>query len=174
MSEDRCSKLQKWILTNLYAILVDKDYNCISNSGHIYCKQYNSEECSKERIYVRNGNTTISVKNCTANLKNNLCCLNGFITNNDILVHYYHFQTRQKKSLCRYDNLSIVPNADVAKARVTISRSVNTLESKGLIHIYVTRSNELRYYLSDTGIRKAEQLLNREEFELPSLNVNSQ
>ena len=175
MSKDRYSKLQKWILTHLYSILVDNEYSCITESGHIYCKQYNCEECSKERIYMRkDGKTVISVKNCTSNLKNEICCLNGFITNNDILVHYYHFQTRPKKSLCCYDDLSIVPNEDVAKARVTISRSVKTLESKGLIHVYVTRSNELRYYLSDTGIRKAEQLLNREEFELPFLDVNSQ
>ena len=62
----------------------------------------------------------------------------------------------------------------MAKARVTISRSIKTLENKGLIHVYVTRSNELRYYLSDIGIRKSEQLLNREKLELPSLNVNIQ
>ena len=175
MSEDRYSKLQKWILTHLYSILVDNDYSCITESGHIYCKQYNCEECSKDRIYIRiDGKTVISVKNCTSHLKNERCCLNGFITNNDILVHYYHFQTRPKKSLCNHDDLSIIPNSDVAKARVTISRSVKALENKGLIHVYITRSNELRYYLSDTGIRKAEQLSNRGKFKLPSLNVNTQ
>lgn len=175
MSKDRYSKLQKWILTSLYSILVDNDYSCITESGHIGCKEYNSDKCSKGRMYIRrDGKTAISVKNCTSYLKNELCCLNGFITNNDILVHYYHFQTRPKKSLCSYDELSIIPNSDVAKARVTISRSVKALENKGLINVYITRSNELHYYLSDTGIRKAEQLLNREEFELPSLNVNNE
>lgn len=122
----------------------------------------------------RDGKVAISVKNCTSYLKNELCCLNGYITNNDILVHYYHFQTRHPKNSCGYDDLSIIPNSDVAKARVTISRSIKTLENKGLIHVFVARSNELRYYLSDIGIHKSEQLLNREKLELPSLNVNIQ
>ena len=173
MNEEIKSKLQKWILTHLYSILVDNDYSCIAKSGHINCKEYNVDECSKNRMYMRRDDkVAISVKNCTSCLKNELCCLNGYITNNDILVHYYHFQTRHPKNSCGHDDLSIIPNSDVAKARVTISRSIKTLENKGLIHVYVTRSNELRYYLSDIGIRKSEQLLNREKLELPSLNVN--
>lgn len=175
MSNERYSKLQKWILTHLYSILVDNDYSCIAKSGHISCKEYNVDECSKNRMYMRrDGKVAISVKNYTSYLKNELCCLNGYITNNDILVHYYHFQTRHPKNSCGYDDLSIIPNSDVAKARVTISRSIKTLENKGLIHVFVARSNELRYYLSDIGIHKSEQLLNREKLELPSLNVNIQ
>lgn len=168
MSKERYSKLQKWILTHLYSILVDRDYSCIIDTGHISCKQCNLEECAKNRTYVRNDDgIVISVKNCTSMFKNNLCCLNGFITNNDILVHFFHFQTRAKNGLFRDNELAIIPNSDVAKARVVISRSIRALESKGLIRVYIKRSNELQYRLSDTGIRKAEQLLKCEAFEFP-------
>lgn len=100
MSNERYSKLQKWILTHLYSILVDNDYSCIAKSGHISCKEYNVDECSKNRMYMRrDGKVAISVKNCTSYLKNELCCLNGYITNNDILVHYYHFRQDIQKTL---------------------------------------------------------------------------
>ena len=157
MSEQRLSKLQKWILENCFKVTVLSDRTMLKELNHI-TRGYKCRACNKlkESVRLSRDNNKLIV---------NICRDDGFpcpyfnFYKEDVLLSFFLLTPNNGIAhINRTQHFHDSP--DYTKAHVTAHRSINSLAEKGFIYAFnVFREYSVQIYLSDKGIEKAAELL---------------
>lgn len=157
MSEQRLSKLQRWILENCFRVTVLLDRTILKELNNIgrsrRCKACNKTSAS---VYLeRNQGNFVSPK-CLAD--GNSCAYFEFYKE-DILLSY--FQLNPNNGIAHINRVQhFRDSTDYTKAHVTAHRSLNNLALKGLIYTGSTfREESLQISLTREGVKTAAELL---------------
>ena len=161
MSEQRLSKLQKWILENCFRVTVLSDRTNLkklnNTGGSRKCK-----DCSKTSASVRLERESNSIfAHCVKD--NNICDYFEFYRE-DILLSF--FLLKPNNDIAHFSRVQHFHDSpDYAKAHVTANRSINNLIGKGLICTWsVFREDSIKICLTDEGMTKAAELLNINDY----------
>ena len=158
MSEQRLSKLQKWILENCFMVTLLLDRTALKKPNNI--TSYRCRNCPKTNENVRisrdiNGFITYQC----VHVDGGYYCSYFDFFKEDILLSYFLLPPNNTIShINRVQHFHESP--DYAKAHVTAHRSIINLCEKGLINTFsVFREDSIKIYLTDSGIKKAAELL---------------
>ena len=157
MSEQRLSKLQKWILENCFRVIVLLDRTTL--------KQLNRTSTSRHcRDCPKTGESVCLIKESDNRIthkcaKYGYSCLHFEFYKEDILLSFFSLPPDNTKAhIYRVQHFHDSP--DYAKAHVTANRSIDNLAEKGLVYAYsVFREDSLQIHLTGKGIKKAAELL---------------
>ena len=161
MSEQRLSKLQKWILENCFRVIVLSDrtnLKKLNNTGG----SRKCSDCSKTsaNVLLKRENNSITAY-C---VRDNTACDYFEFYREDILLSFFLLKPNNDIShFARVQHFHDSP--DYAKAHVTANRSIKNLIGKGLICTWnVFRDESIKICLTDEGMKKAAELLNISDY----------
>ena len=159
MSEQRLSKLQKWILESCFKVTVLLDRTTLKklkNAG----SSYKCRDCAKTRESVNiSNNLTYLCK------KDGRSCHYFNFYKEDILLSF--FMLAPKNDIVHINRVQRFHDSpDYTKAHVTVHRSIKSLVDKGLVYT-LNDFNEysLQLCLTDDGTKKAAELLKISDYE---------
>ena len=156
MSEQRLSKLQKWILENCFrvTVLLDRTTNEIPNG----ITRRKCRACAKTNESVLTGKAENGgiTQRCA---KDGYFCQYFDFYKEDILLSYFKLPPDNGKAhINRVQHFHDSP--DYAKAHVTVHRSIESLSRKGLVYtLSVFREDSQEIHLTSNGLKKAAELL---------------
>jgi hypothetical protein len=158
MSEQRLSKLQKWILENCFRVTVLLDRSTLKALHHLSDSR-KCKGCPKTAESVR-------LSRDHHNALQHLCGNDGKgdcpyfeFYREDILLSFFSLPPDNDKAhFSRVQHFHDSP--DYAKAHVTLHRSVNSLIEKGLAYTWNTfKEDSQQICLTDNGMKKAAEFL---------------
>jgi len=163
MSEQRLSKIQKWILENCFRVTVLLDRTTLKKLNHI-TRSWQCKECPKTNENVR-------LTRNHGKIVTHYCVNDGFdcpyydFYKEDILLSFFGLKPNNDIAhIHRVQHFHESP--DYTKAHVTTHRSIDSLTEKGLIYAWSTFQEEsLTISLADEGMKKAAELLGVKDFE---------
>ena len=171
MSEQRLSKLQKWILENCFKVTVLLDRTSLKALKNIAGSR-KCRECSKINENVKSEKNGVFIVNKCAN-GGNYCTYFEFFKE-DILLSF--FMLPPNNDITHFSRVQhFYDSPDYAKAHVTLHRSINNLIEKGFIKtMSVFQEDSVQIHLTDKGMEKAVELLKigDSEFVNKSLMLN--
>ena len=166
MSEQRLSKLQKWILVNCFRVTIQFDRSslkALKNAGNwLRCK-----DCPKTREDVHPKKDIYDTRfKCKRGMRLvNECSYFAFYREDILLSFFSLTPDNGKLHNSRVQHFHNSP--DYAKAQVTAYRSITGLVNKGLVNVYQFGGESMIINLTETGIAKAAELLKLEDFKSP-------
>ena len=162
MSNQRLSKLQKWILENCFrtTVLLDrtnlKDLYNTNNSWR--CK-----DCPKtnENIRLTIDQHAFITHQCI--ISGSYCSYFPFYKEDILLSYFLLTPNNDITHIYRVQHFHDSPN--YTKAHVSTHRSINGLVEKRLVYAFNTfQEYSLQIHLTDTGMKKAADLLNISDY----------
>jgi len=167
MSEQRLSKLQKWILENCFRVTVLLDrtrLEKLNNAG-------SSRECrgcpktDKSVRLERDKSNNITVR-CVikSSIPRGAICDYFEFYKEDILLSF--FMLEPNNDIDHFDKVQHFHDSrDYAKIHVTVHRSIKNLIKKGYIYIWSAFAGDsMRICLTEDGMEKAAVLLNIRDY----------
>jgi hypothetical protein len=150
MSKERLSKLQKWILTATFKVMILCDRTDFTLK---ICNNYYKDLCF-------NNHTKGECKDiCKHEFITGRSCDAFRLYKEDILLDYYHFKiTRKRTSLFKL--VCFEDNGENNKVHVAVKRSLESLEKKGYINLYYSPISNYIATLTEKGINKSKELTN--------------
>ena len=150
MSIDRLSKLQKWILTATYKVMIWCDRTDFTLK---ICNNYNKDLC------INNHTKGECNDICQREFITGCSCYTCRLYKEDILLDYYHFKIARKRTslfklACFHDN------GENNKAHVAVKRSLESLEKKGYVTLFYSPISNYIATLTEKGIIKSKELIN--------------
>ena len=157
MSEQRLSKLQKWILENCFRVTVLLDRTALKGLKNIG----DSRKCracpkTSESVRVAREHTIFIAHKC---VDGGSSCAYFVFYKEDILLSF--FSLTPDNDIAHFSRVQhFHASPDYAKAHVTAHRSINSLVEKGFIFTFcVSQENSVQIHLTDKGLEKAAELL---------------
>ena len=153
MSEQRLSKLQKWILENCYRVTVLLDRTALKELKNAGTSR-KCGDCAKTAESVKPKKNLDYLCN-----KDGRPCSYFYFYKEDILLSF--FLLTPKNDIVHINRVQHFHDShDYKKAHVTTHRSIKSLIKKGYISAYsVFREYSMQIHLTDKGIEKAAELL---------------
>ena len=174
MSEQRLSKLQKWILENCFKVIVLLDRSGLKELKNVGTS-WRCRECTKssESVETERKYSFITHK-C---VKSDYDCPYFDFYKEDVLLSF--FLLPPNNGIIHINRVQHFHDSpDYAKAHVTLHRSINNLVDKGFIFTFSTfKEYSVQIHLTDKGMEKAVELLKIGDSEFSNkllmLNVNT-
>ena len=162
MSEQRLSKLQKWILENCFKVTVLLDRTALKELNNT-SRSRQCKDCPKtsESVRVKRNQSNSIVPTC---VNDGFACTYFEFYKEDILLSF--FLLTPNNDIAHFSRVQhFYDSPDYAKAHVTVHRSIKNLEEKGYIYTLSTfREDSLEIHLTDKGIEKAAELLKIDDY----------
>ena len=163
MSEQRLSKLQKWILESCFRVTVLLDRTAL--------KKLNSTNCSRQCRDCPKTSESVRIERDSNNFIAHRCVNSGFSCSyfefykEDVLLSY--FMLAPNNDIAHFSRVQHFHDSpDYAKAHVTVHRSIGNLVEKGFIfNLNTFREDSLQIHLTSKGIEKAAELLKISDWE---------
>jgi hypothetical protein len=157
MSEQRLSKLQKWILKNCFKVTILSDRTALKELKNAN-RSRQCRDCPKtnESVRVERENRGFVTPRCVIYGSE---CPYFLFYKDDILLSFFLLPPNNSVAhFARVQHFQESP--DYAKAHVTTHRSITNLVDKGLIYTFSAfREESLQIHLTDKGVEKAAELL---------------
>jgi hypothetical protein len=160
MSEQRLSKLQKWILVNCYKVTVLFDRSSLKELKNAGASR-KCRDCPKTRENVRLPEKQDDVPYHCATDGLPTSCSYFVFYKEDILLSYFSLPPNNGiLHINRVQHFHSSP--DYTKAHVSVHRSIGSLVDKGLIRAWSGfREESLMIWLTDAGIEKSADLMEK-------------
>jgi hypothetical protein len=160
MSEQRLSKLQKWILENCYRVTVLFDRSNLKELKNAGASR-KCRDCPKTKESVDLPEKQGYAPYRCAMGRSGFCSYFAFYKE-DILLSYFSLRTNNEiLHISRVQHFHGGP--EYTKAHVSVHRSISSLVEKGLVHAWnPLRDESLMIRLADSGVEKAAELLEKD------------